>query len=192
MTKRKLSQTHTMRLGKMVITKGPNECGDTIYAWDVVQRCTHENCPASLQCQYKSSIEEEGERKVMRNYIRSISMVLVQEGEEKLSALKRYQIGMHIIPLYKTLCKLKIEEVGVERIVTETPRGTLVANPLYKEMRETVKAIDQMWRNLDWSAASAEGVSPKFQSDTSYYDAMEKQAFAEMSDKVRPLRKKRS
>ncbi|MCP3681909.1 MAG: hypothetical protein GY861_04390 [bacterium] len=65
-----------------------------------------------------------------------------------------YQIGIHLMPLYKNLCKLKIEELGVKQAVTmNTKSGRDQINPIYKEIREHIKIIQMMWRDIGLKGA---------------------------------------
>ena len=184
----KLSMQHAQKLGSMVIMKGANEAGQVNYTWDVVQKCRLEHCPARNQCHYVADLMEGDDCKIMKKYIRAASLVLY-DAQKDMTSVQRYQIGMHIIPLYKTLCKMKIEEVGIIDAVSMTSRGTMQVNPIYKEMREIIKVIDQVWKSIGMRANTIE--TPVFANGkTNYYDAMEKEAFASMPSKVTPIRKK--
>ncbi len=175
----KLRLSYSNKLGSMAVQKGNNTEGNMTYSWDVGQKCQHQDCPAIVECHYEEKIEEGGICKVMRNYIRSAAVVLY-ESQKGISAAQRFQIGMQIMPLYRILCKLKIAEVGVINPVYHTERGSIGVHPIFKEIRETIKSIDVVWRGL--------GVKPKAQPITdfgkatggNYYDAMEKAALADM------------
>ena len=56
--------------------------------------------------------------------------------------------GMHLMPMYRTLARLKIEELGVNNIITTSDTGRKQANPIYKEIRDTIKLIDSLWHSL--------------------------------------------
>jgi hypothetical protein len=53
------------------------------------------------------------------------------------------------MPLYRLLCRLKIEEVGFNRAIYTTDKGNYKANPVFREMRETIKQIEQIWKTLN-------------------------------------------
>jgi hypothetical protein len=188
----KLSPTHTQKLGKINIVKGTDSKGEMTYSWDVIQKCRGVNCPAAEQCPYVGELTDEDDCRVMKKYMRSVSLVMFNS-VKGATAAQRYQIGMHIIPLYKTLCKMKIEELGITAAVSMTSRGTMQVNPIYKEMREIIKVIDSVWRSIGVGRTrmSTEiDFSPNKEESGNYYDAMEKEAFASMGDKVTPIRKK--
>ena len=184
----KLAQQHNQKLGSMNIMKGSDSKGEVTYSWDVVQKCRFEQCPAATHCHYISELTEGDDCRIMKKYMRAASLVLYA-AQSEMTSIQRYQVGMHIIPLYKTLCKMKIEEVGIVDAVTLTSRGTMQVNPIYKEMREIIKVIDQVWKSIGLRGGAVE--APKFgEGQTNYYDAMEAEAFAAMGDKVTPIRKK--
>ena len=190
----KLPPNHALKLGKINIVKGTDNKGQMTYSWDVIQKCRGANCPAAEQCPYVGELSDEDDCRVMKKYMRSVSLVLFTS-VKGATAAQRYQIGMHIIPLYKTLCKMKIEELGISAAVSMTSRGTMQVNPIYKEMREIIKVIDQVWKSIGVGRLK-EGTEPDFSSrpeeSGNYYDAMEKEAFASMGDNVTPIRKKES
>jgi hypothetical protein len=193
---RKLNTTHKMKMGTIQVSKGTaiDGSGSPIYSWDVGELCRHQDCPAINKCHYEENIDEGGECKVMHNYMRSAALT-VYENEKKMTSMQRYQVGMHIIPLYRILCKLKIAELGVVNIVNHTDRGTMQINPLYKEIRETIKMIDFVWKTVSFAlrpSKDPDSAVPDFgdPSADNYYDAMEKEAFAETKTNVRPMRKK--
>jgi hypothetical protein len=81
------------------------------------------------------------------------------------------------MPLYKILCKLKIEEMGVVQAVLPGKYGAR-ANPVYKEIRETIKLIAYMWKSIGLGKGGdfpSTGAIP-FESDNEggYYTQMEK------------------
>lgn len=189
----KLTHAHGVKLGKMDIVKGIAKGGVVNYAWDVVQKCSGVDCPAATTCPYIGDLTTEDECKVMKRYMRSVSLVMYEAQRKEITSAQRYQIGMHVIPLYKTLCKMKIAELGVQDVTIITPRGTLQIHPIYKEMREIIKVIDQVWKSIGVKApmkAPAPDFSVPGSDDVNYYDAMEKESFANLDAKVTPMRKK--
>jgi hypothetical protein len=59
-----------------------------------------------------------------------------------------FKVGMHILPLYKTLCKLKMDELSTVHPIFVTHRGDRKADPVYKEIRETIKMINMAWKDI--------------------------------------------
>ena len=186
----KLSAQHATKLGTMNIMKGSNNKGEVTYTWDAVQTCRLHTCPAASRCHYLPELREGDECKIMKKYLRSVSLVMY-EAQGDMTSAQRFQVGMHIIPLYKTLCKMKIEEVGIVDAVSMTSRGTMQVNPIYKEMREIIKVIDSVWKSIGVKADAPKMAGfDKMDSDGAkynYYDKMEKDAFAQM-DNVTPIK----
>lgn len=86
----------------------------------------------------------------MRAYISSVSDMIHRCYHDQLQADEQllFRVGMHLIPLYKTLCKLKMEELGVTDPVFLTIRGDRKPDPVYREIRETIKLIMLCWKDL--------------------------------------------
>lgn len=172
----KLPTVHSLKLGTLAVQRGNNNEGEMTYCWDVGQTCMHQACPAINECHYEEHIPKDGKCKVLRGYLRSAAVILY-ETQVGLSAAQRYQIGMHLIPLYKTLCKMKIEEAGIVRVLNTNDRGTIQVNPLYREIRDTIKVIDAVWRSIGVQKKKQPKGGPSFgESGSNYYDAMEKAA----------------
>ena len=193
-TKVKLHHRHGIKLGKMDIYKSTKN-GMVNYAWDVVQKCQGVDCPAAEVCPQIENLTTDDDCKIMKNYMRSVSLVMYEAQSKNITAAQRYQIGMHIIPLYKTLCKMKIAELGIANVTQMTSRGTLQIHPIYKEMREIIKVIDVVWKSIGVSKGGLGNLKPDFAPKGgdvgNYYDAMEKEAFATMPDNVTAIRKKK-
>ena len=177
----KLPMAHSLKLGTMNIRKGADSDGTATYAWDVGQKCRHAECPALPECHYEVNVESDGDCRVFRNYVRAASVVLYQD-QVGLTTAERFQIGMHIIPLYKILCKMKIEEVGVRSVVSLTDRGSFQVHPIYKEIRETIKTIDQAWKSINMPKSKQPHESPFTSSSGNYYDKMEAAALDDMGN----------
>jgi hypothetical protein len=52
-----------------------------------------------------------------------------------------YKVGMQLVPLYSMLCRQKIVEKSVGNIAYEDAKGITRIHPIYKEIRETMKTI---------------------------------------------------
>jgi len=167
------------RMGKIRPRKGLDKSKlKRLMSWDVYPKCTGVQCPAAIMCDHV--IEEEVEHcKVAASYLRATAEMFFNNFITVLDEPRLYILGMHLMPLYRTLCRIKIEELGVTKIVATTDRGTKVANPIYREKRETIKAITALWKELGlmdymvvWEEPSMEGINPDPVGD-SYYDRLE-------------------
>ena len=133
------------RFGNLSIEKGCTEDGLVrLYQWDAISDCTMKECPAYKLC----DIYARGKCRVMQKYMLSLVEVVYRNYADRLTEPLLYKIGMHLLPLYRQLCKMKIEELGVERVTVQTARGGVQAHPIYKEIRETIKLISLLWHDL--------------------------------------------
>jgi len=159
-------------IGSMVIPKGTAHEGEVkLFSWDAVQNCMNDRCPAYEECPYKK--DDQGKCEVQLVYLKSLTSMIMRNFPEASEA-KLFRIGMHLIPLYKQLSKLQIEELGVHRIVTVTDRGNRAMNPLYKEIREHIRLIESMWHSIGLQVSVGdvpESATEMMKSaDTNYYD----------------------
>jgi len=161
-----------------------------LYTWDATPNCTatiervrqHELhlanpdeyedvflCPTRDICNYKKI----GKCSTQLSYIKAVVKFLVTNYWETITETQMFQFGMHILPLYRMLCKFKIEELSLESSLFRTSHG-IRANPLYKEIRDTMSLIMKMWRDVGILIKSSEFPDPGDFMDGSgnYYDTM--------------------
>jgi hypothetical protein len=101
-------------------------------------------CRAYDVCQY----EKGGKCKLMKTYLETTEAMLLRNFEKQMDETKLYRIGMHLMPLYRILCRLKIEEVGFTRIIYTTDKGNYKLNPAVKGILDTITRIEQTWKTL--------------------------------------------
>jgi len=178
------------RFGKMGVLKGTidkkigeiEEKGEepqevftklSLYSWDVVQDCRVKQCPAFKDCTYTKS----GKCGVMMQYMKATSAMFFSNFAEELDEAGFYRIGMHLMPLYRVLCKLKIAEVGVAKVIITGATGRKYVNPIFREIRDCIKLIESLWSNMGLSAKGVPGgVEPKIlekDARTDYYAMIE-------------------
>lgn len=184
------------RSGSLQVSRGAIGEGEdriNLYAWDATPRCTNEDCPATRMCHY----QREGRCRVASNYMQAATSVIIRNFANELDEPRLYQVGMHLLPLYRMLCKLKIEEVGVERAVSVGRYGPK-ANPIYKEIRETIKLLLHAWKSLGLD--TSKGVEPAQRGSSildigeeegTYYERMEKDAKNNRMHKHKKIRLQR-
>jgi len=157
--------TFLARFGNITTRRGMLEEAK-LFSWDVVPKCPQPPptddegnvppgfliCPAIALCSFdKSTLQKEVKCGVTTQYLRGTAEMIFNNFANLLSEDDFYRVGMHLMPLYRMLVKLKIHELGVRRAVTTSDRGVTKANPIYKEIRETIKSIESMWYNLQLS-----------------------------------------
>jgi len=141
----------------------------SLYSWDVVQECGMKQCPAYVTC----PLDKDGKCGVMMQYLRATSAMFFNNFAEVLGEVEFYRIGMHMMPLYRMLCKLKIAEIGAVKVVISGVGGRKYINPIFKEVRDTIKLIESTWMSIGLNLKG--GVQPKVPKhiDEDYYSMLE-------------------
>lgn len=131
------------------LQKGVVRNDQQLIAWDSVQPCNVNICPISSTCVYADP-EQTHTRKctVQVEYLQSFVDMIFNKyrymGEDDM-----FKIGMHVIPLYSQLCRLKIAERGVLTALQEDRNsGRTSIHPIFREIRETIRAISAQWKEL--------------------------------------------
>ena len=185
-----VTSTYHLKFGGLTVKRGKTKKGSELWSWDALRECRGQECPANQKCEFLANeLERSGnipkKCKVMASYLRGVTTTILEVYEDQLEEGQLFRIGMHIIPLYKNLVKMKIEELGVANVVTENDKGRLQINPLYKEIREYIKLIEQMWKSVGITGvaigAPDEGMFGG-QGDGNYYDQMEKDAMSDIHE----------
>jgi hypothetical protein len=133
-----------------------------LVAWAAIENCMPTLCHIEHLCSYQKT-DGRKMRKcgLQKNYIQNVSSMIHRCFHKELGASESllFRVGMHLMPLYKTLCKLKMEELSVHSPVTTTLRGDRKVDPVYKEIRETIKIVMMCWKDLglDGSLLSGAG-----------------------------------
>jgi len=179
-----IRKLHTTKIGKgkMRLTTGTS----LFYAWDAVPDCTAEQCPAFANCIY----DKKDKCKVIREGLKGLSFVLFRNFREKMTEDQLWRIGMHLMPLYRMLFRLNIEELGVDRVIVEDMRGIRRINPLYKELRETIKTIDLTWKAIGISEDKKEDENDGH-GDPDFVENLEKKSVARREDTKQLIRRRR-
>lgn len=174
------------KLCKMVLNKGVAEgSGRTMQLWDVVKECSEE-CPAYGICEYRPT--PAGRCTFMHKYLQSIiDGLLAVEKELTDDQLKRF--GFMVLPLYQQLIMLKIETVPLKSAIIGKGVGSKV-HPVYKEIREVIKAIDAQLDKIGVSIPVKEPESPEDamdmeEGDPGYYERITLQAESSNGKKIR-------
>lgn len=152
-------QKHIQRFGDVKIDKGRLDEDTLFYAWDAVNQCEQDACPIHDECPYA----KKGRCGVQANFLRSLSVMLYRNMYEEITELKLYRFGMSLMPLYKILSKLYIAEHAIRRPIYRDDKGVRRSNPIYKEIRDTLWAIDREWRRLGFTDGAPESVEDPFE-----------------------------
>lgn len=182
--KRVISQQYDQVFGTMKVKRGKSPEGNQLWSWDALTPCTANNCPAATRCHYLSPDNDPPEKcQVMLKYLKASAQVILTNYEKNLDEGQLYRVGMHIIPLYRNLCRFKIYELGVRSVVHTDDKGKRTVDPIYKEIREHIKLLEQMWKSVGiTNAALPMPGDDDFNSDDNYYEEMEKGALSDIHE----------
>jgi len=162
---------------------------DTLYyAWDITSECKGMDCIAARRCPYSESGFPEC--RIQDSFLKSLSNILSRNFVGKVSEVQLYGFGIHLVPLYKSLCSLYIQELAVED-VSYSVKGRKYIHPVYKEIRDTVLIIGKEWNRLGLNSVMD---SPGFDSfkdgDSNYYSKLEA-SYMEKPEKFKNKKLKR-
>ncbi len=116
--------------------------------WDYVSSCLGDKCPLSEVCTYKASPSNKSVKKcgIERYYIRTIVEPFAVLAQELKDPFIMHWIGLHLVPLYHHLVKFKKVERALSSPMDKTKAGDLRVHPIYREIRNTIKAIRTEWK----------------------------------------------
>jgi len=173
----------------LTLSKG-NLCqhGDTmpVIAWDALTLCPGDNkCKIYDRCPYT---KREGTKcRIEVNYMNAVYQAFLPIIEKTDDMMIRIKIGMHIIPLYLQLCRLKKTELALNgETCYQTPKGSIMTHPAYKSINETLRSLEReisgpfltYIRGLGFQRVPYEGLegpvlNGALSGDASYYTQME-------------------
>lgn len=134
------------KIGNLELDKGIVRKGVSLYAWDGIRECTNLECPVVDQCKYVHC----GKCAVQVEYIQTLYNTILNT-YSYLDETMLFKIGMEIVPLYVHLIRLQIIELSLNTPIVFSEKGNIGIHPVYREIRETMKAIGSMWKNLEIS-----------------------------------------
>ncbi len=156
-----------------------HEKQDSLYlvAWDFVEKCAGENCPLYNICEYKdwwlmNRNRNPSDKCLMQSYYMKnvISAFLGSMKKSKMDEQAVLQMGYHLLPLYSQLFKFKCWEFANHELVYVSEKGTPKVHPVYKEIREIIKTINGVWKDLSQYKGNTK--DPSDIGDESFIDAL--------------------
>ena len=166
--------TSNLKIGSLNLEKGTIRKDVKMFAWDGIQECNGglvdidddqammNRCPVADICTYV----KRGKCAVQVKYLESLYSSILGT-YTYLDEPMLFKIGMQVIPLYLQLVKLQIVELALRHPTYISDKGTIMIHPIFKEIRETLKTIHIMWKDLDLSFTFGQkpgirnGVDPK-------------------------------
>ena len=168
--------TSGLKIGALHLDKGLVRKDVSMFAWDGVQTCDPTTCIVVDQCSYI----KRGKCAVQMKYLEALYNAIL--GTYKyMDDVMLFKIGMQIIPLYVQLVKMQMLELSLTSPIYTSEKGNILPHPVYKEIRETLKTIYTMWKDLDLSFTfnAKPGLGPKssefgddVNGDPNYYKKM--------------------
>ena len=139
------------RVGKTLMKRGILD-EKPLIQWDAVMECQQERCPIVDLCDYYTPDSRRNNAAVQRclvqtTFLRSL-IKMIYNMHSELDEEQLYKIGTHLVPLYKGLARLYVQELGVDTPVITNDRGTKSMHPVFREIREQLKAITMMWKDI--------------------------------------------
>lgn len=147
-------------IGDMTLYKG--KLGDVqMIMWDALPDCSDE-CPIYENCPYeKKRIKCE----MRRRYLESV-MEKLEAGVKKQDEMSALTIGLMVAPLFQSLISFKIFEHSLQHNVMLRTK----VHPIYKEIRQTIKEISGLLKDLGLTAEDTK--KSYLDGNSSYYDEM--------------------
>jgi len=141
-----------------------------VIVWDNIMPCNN-RCMVSDSC---SSLNKSDKCVKMAEYFSHVLDSALSVYGSYMNEKIMVQIGLHLMPMYSQLFKLKLLEstVTVNRMIKVNKQGVRTMHPIYKEIRETVKSIDELWLKIGGKSGLGEGNVFGDRGDSSYIDAL--------------------
>ena len=134
------------KIGGIAIHKGKKD-GESvpIVMWDAIPKCDPDTCPIVDLCPYNKN----GNCTLRVNYQKHIVDSVLASIKE-ITEEQMLKVGMHLIPLYTQLIQMKMIALNADPMVVS--RGSLVPNPVYKEIRIIIREVSACLRDIGISA----------------------------------------
>ena len=116
--------------------------------WDPVTKC-FDRCPIYDDCPYA----KKGKCSIESTYMNNVFDNLVNPNPERgvadqLNDIELQRVGLHLIPLYHQLIKMKKEAYAVRDISHVNKQGSIKIHPVFAEIREIIRCISKEIKDL--------------------------------------------
>lgn len=128
------------------LVKGKSAGGVDIAIIEYAQRCDPSTCPIGADCAAIGGDKCQLHKDFLRHIIK---MVYKYEEDGLLSPHALHTAGILIIPLYTHLFKFYLVEMGSSSPVMYGK--SVYIHPIYREIRNTIKTIQDMWASIGLS-----------------------------------------
>jgi len=164
--------------------------GKALLRWDPVTLC-HEGCVIFEDCPYLKKIGHKCGLEV--TYMNTVYGNIVNPDLSKgiadlLSDIELQRVGLHLMPLYQQLIRLKKEAYAVRRLVIADRKGGMKVHLIFGEIRAVIRdigremkelGIEDKWRKKFGRDKMVGGSGPSVEEllrngDPNYYDEISK------------------
>lgn len=146
----KLTQEYLQRFGTLSTRRGRDSKKKPLFSWEPIPECTDEDCPLREKCHYV----KRGEKcQVIAGFVKATATNIIVNFGDKLTNQIRNRIGTQLMPLYVQLARMYVYEASLASVHFHDNKGNPKINPIYKDIRDTIRSIDLQWKNLGLGVA---------------------------------------
>lgn len=138
------------KIGEFDLDKGNVRANVKMFAWDGIRECYPE-CPMVDECKYL----HKGKCAVQVQYVQALYTAILGT-YSFLDETLLFKIGIELIPLYVQLSRLQIVELSLISPTLLGDKGTITIHPIYREIRDTLRCIQSIWKGMDMTFAFGE------------------------------------
>lgn len=131
-------------LFRLVPTKGFTKENLRMIAIDAVRDCRGEDCPVHNKCPYVKN----GKCSVEMGYLHAVLNSMTDMIKKDMTQELLNGITLRLMPLFHQLVRFQIFAYSVDNVSYTTARGLIKMHPVFKEIRETIRAIEATQRSL--------------------------------------------
>ena len=161
---------------KEIICSGAIDNLREMIYWNAIGGCFPGSCGCSDICPSFIRGEVPDKCTVVSGYIESVFKMMVRVFPQQITEDVSFRIGMHLIPLYKMLCRLKMQEFRETEVMLVSISGGSRINPIFKEIRDTIQSVERVWKNLGFIVDEKKlkrGEDVAYLNGKSYYEVIE-------------------
>ena len=174
----KLTQQYEQKFGTLSSRRGMDEGKKNLFSWEPIPDCTDELCPLREKCSY---VSRGVKCHVVAGIVKSAVLNILNNYGTQLNNALRNRIGLHLMPLYVMYAKQCVYEASLSTPNFNDNKGNPKIDPVYKEMRETIRTIDLQWKTLGLADMVVDA-----KSTGSYHSQLEAAAYKQIETQNEP------
>ena len=167
----KITQEYLSKFGTLSTRRGRDEKKKALFSWEAIPECTDEDCPLRDKCHYVKRSEK---CQVVAGFTKAAATNIITNYGSQMSNPVRNRVGTHLMPLYVQLARMYVYEASLGSVHFVDNKGNPKVNPIYKDIRDTIRSIDLQWKNLGLMELQIDGNGEEEEDFSNYYTNMEK------------------